>query len=185
MVRKPRADAVRNRERLLEVAKAAFEEVGSDISLEELARRAGVGIGTLYRHFPTRDAVVEAVYRREFEHLSDSAAHMLESMPPAEALHRWMLLFVDYITTKKIIAPALQSIAGGPSELYASSGARLTEAIHLLVAKAKDAGGIRSDVHPEDVIRALIGFTHTNPGPGWDASARRLVDILMNGLRTP
>ncbi len=101
--RKPRADARRNRERLLATAKAAFTEVGADVSLDEIARRAGVGIGTLYRHFPTRDALVEAVYRREVEQLAGAATRLLGSLPPGEALYEWMRLFVDYIATKKVV----------------------------------------------------------------------------------
>src|SRR5580658_7642845 len=104
--RKPRADAMRNREHLLEIAKLAFADAGADVSLEEIARRAGVGIGTLYRHFPTRGAVVEAVYRREVRQLASAAERLLAEGPPGEALHQWMRLFVDYIATKKVIASA-------------------------------------------------------------------------------
>ncbi len=184
-VRKPRADAKRNRERLLEVAKAAFADVGADVSLEEIARRAGVGIGTLYRHFPTRDAIVEAVYRREVQQLADGATRLLGSMPPGPALHQWMRLFVDYIATKKVIAAALGSIVGGASELYASSGARITEAVSLLVERARASGDVRADVDPADLLRALVGITYGNADPAWEASARRLIDILMDGLRPP
>ena len=117
--RKPRADAQRNRDGLLEAAKAAFAEVGPEASLEEIARRADVGIGTLYRHFPTRDAIVEAVYRREVQHLADAAPRLADSLPPAEALRAWMRVFIDYIAAKKVIAPALKSLVGGGSALYA------------------------------------------------------------------
>ena len=127
--RKPRADAQRNRDGLLEAAKAAFAEVGPEASLDEIARRAGVGIGTLYRHFPTRDAIVEAVYRREVQQLADAAPRLIECLPPAEALRAWMRLFIDYIAAKKVIAPALKSLVGGGSALYADSGARINEAI--------------------------------------------------------
>ena len=183
-VRKPRADGRRNRERLLEVAKAAFAGVGADVSLEEIARRAGVGIGTLYRHFPTRDAIVEAVYRREVQQLADAATRLLETLSPGEALHEWMRLFVDYIATKKVIAPALGSIVGGVSELYASSSVRITDAMSLLVDRARTCGDIRP-AKPADLLRALVGFTYVNTGPDWEASARRLIDILMDGLKPP
>jgi len=182
-VRKLRADGLRNRERLVETAKAGFNAAGPDVSLDEIARRAGVGIGTLYRHFPTRDAIVEAVYRREVQQLADAATRLLGSLPPGEALHGWMRLFVDYVATKKVIASALGSIAGGVSELYASSGARITGAVSLLVERARDSGDIRPDVDPADLLRALVGFAYGNAGPGWEASARRLIDILMDGLR--
>ncbi len=183
--RKPRADALRNRERLVDVAKAAFAEAGPDVSLDEIARRAGVGIGTLYRHFPTRDAVVEAVYRREVRQLAEAAARLLASTPAGEALHQWMRLFVDYIATKKVMASALGAIVGGLSELYAASGAQITEAMSLLVRRAAESGDIRADVDPDDLLRALVGFTYGNGSPGWQASALRLIDILMDGLRPP
>jgi AcrR family transcriptional regulator len=182
--RKPRADARRNRERLIEVAKAAFADAGPDVSLDEIARRAAVGIGTLYRHFPTRDAIVEAVYRREVQQLADAATRLLGSLSPGEALHAWMRLFIDYIATKKVMAPALGAMVGGASELYASSGARITDAISLLVDRASASGDIRP-VDPTDLLRALVGFTYVNIGPDWEASARRLIDILMNGLQPP
>jgi AcrR family transcriptional regulator len=181
--RKQRADAQRNRERLLEVAKAAFADEGPDVSLDEIARRAGVGIGTVYRHFPTRDAIVEAVYRREVEQLAGSATRLLGSLSPIDALHEWMRLFVDYIATKKVIASALSSTVGGPSELYESSRTQITDAMFLLVDRAGAAGEIRPDVDPNDLLRALAGFTYGNTSPGWQASALRLIEILMDGLR--
>jgi AcrR family transcriptional regulator len=181
--RKPRVDGQRNRERLMEAAKVAFGDVGADVSLEEIARRAGVGIGTLYRHFPTRDAIVEAVYRREVQQLAGAAERLLASMAPGEALHQWMRLFVDYVATKKVIATALGSIVGGTTDLYASSGAQIANAIALLVQRAASAGDIRDDADPNDLLRALIGFTYGNASPGWQASALRLIDILTDGLR--
>jgi len=181
--RKRRADGERNRERLIETAKAAFAELGADVSLDEIARRAGVGIGTLYRHFPTRGAIVEAVYRREVEQLAAAATRLLASLPPAEALHEWMRLFVDYIATKKVIAAALGSIVEGAAELYASSGKRINDALAQLVERASAAGEIRSDVDPTDLRRALVGFTYGNASPSWQASAMRLIDLLMDGLR--
>jgi AcrR family transcriptional regulator len=185
IARKPRVDGQRNRERLIEAAKAAFSDVGADVSLDEIARRAGVGIGTFYRHFPTRDAIVEAVYRREVQQLAAAAQRLLGTMQPGEALHQWMRLFVDYIATKKVIAPALGAIVGGVSELYASSGARITDAMSLLVDRARASGDIRADIDPTDLLRALVGFTYVNTGPDWEASARRLIDILMDGLQPP
>jgi AcrR family transcriptional regulator len=183
--RKLRADGQRNRERLMQIAKAAFADVGADISLEEIARRAGVGIGTFYRHFPTRDAIVEAVYRREVEQLAGAANRLLASLAPRAALQEWMRLFVDYIATKKVMVAALSAIVGGASELYAFSGAQITGAMTLLVERATAAGDIRADVDPNDLLRALVGFTYGNASPNWQASALRLIDILMDGLRTP
>jgi AcrR family transcriptional regulator len=181
--RKPRADAQRNRERLLEAAKAAFAESGPDVSLDKIARRTGVGIGTLYRHFPNRDAIVEAVYRREVQQLADAATRLMETLPAGEALHQWMRLFVDYIATKKVIGSALTSIVGGASELYVASGVLITGAMSALVERASGAGDIRRDVDPDDLLRALVGFTYGAAGPDWEASALRLIDILMDGLR--
>jgi AcrR family transcriptional regulator len=183
IARKPRADGQRNRERLIEAAKAAFGDVGADVSLEEIARRAGVGIGTFYRHFPTRDAIVEAVYRREVQQLAGAAQRLLAAMKPGEALHQWMRLFVDYIATKKVIASALASIVGGTTDLYAASGVQIADAMSLLVARASGAGDIRLDVDPNDLLRALVGFAYGATGPSWQASALRLIDILMDGLR--
>ncbi len=184
-VRKPRADARRNRELLLETAKAAFTETGADVSLDEIARRAGVGIGTLYRHFPTRSAIIEAVYRREVQQLADAATHLLESLPPGEALHAWMRLSVDYVATKRVISAALNSVACSPSELYTASTALITDAMSLLVERAIAAGDIRADILPSDLLRALTGFTYSNPSPDWEASAGRLIGLLMDGLRQP
>jgi len=183
IVRKPRADGQRNRELLVEAAKAGFAEAGPDVSLEEIARRAGVGIGTLYRHFPARDAIVEAVYRREVENFAQAGDRLAATRAPGEALHEWMRLLVDYIATKKVIAVALASMVGDTTELYASSGARVTDAMSTMVARAAQAGDIRAEVDPADILRALVGFTYGNESPGWEASAKRLVDILMDGLR--
>ena len=181
--RKPRADRLRNRDRLTEAAKSGFADVGPDVSLEDIARRAGVGIGTLYRHFPTRDAIVEAVYRREVQQLADAAARLLDTVAPDEALHTWMRLFVDYIATKRLIAPALGSIAGGAPDLFASSRARILDAISLLVEQARACGAIREDVQASDLLRALFGLTYGNADAGWEFSARRLIDVVMDGLR--
>jgi AcrR family transcriptional regulator len=182
--RKPRADAQRNRDGLLEAAKAAFAEVGPEASLDEIARRASVGIGTLYRHFPTRDAIVEAVYRREVQQLADAAPRLVDALPPAEALRAWMRVFIDYIAAKKVIAPALKSLVGGGSALYADSSARINGAIALLVERARASGDIRPDADSADLLRALIGFAYVNSAPDWEASALRLIDLLIDGLRS-
>ena len=181
--RKPRADGARNRQLLTEAAKAAFAEAGINVSLEEIARRAGVGIGTLYRHFPSREAVVEAVYRRELEQLVEAVPHLLETSPAGEALHRWMHLFVNYIATKRLIAPSLATIAGRTSAPHASPVELITRAISTLVKDAVRSGDVRKDIDPSDLLRALVGVSYGNPDGGWEASARRLIDILMDGLR--
>ena len=181
--RKPRTDARRNRERILEVAKEAFTRSGANASLDDVAKDAAVGAGTLYRHFPTRDALIEEVYRAEVEKLAAAERKFSEAMPPVEALRAWMLLFVDYIATKQIIAPALNSLVGGPSKLYEGSRARVQGAIDALVKRAIKNGDIRRDLEPFDLLRALIGVSHVASGPDWQQSARRLVDILITGSR--
>jgi AcrR family transcriptional regulator len=181
--RKPRADALHNRERILEVAKAAFTRQGANASLEEIAKLAGVGIGTLYRHFPTRDALIEGVYRNEVEKLAAAAARFAETMSPIEALRAWMLLLVDYIAAKHIIAPALNTIAGGPSRLHEGSRTMIQGAIGELVKRAKKSGDLRRDLDAYDLLRALIGVSHVGSGADWPQSARRLVDILIAGSR--
>jgi len=182
-VAKPRADALRNRERILEVAKEAFTRQGAQISLDDVARQAGVGPGTLYRHFPTRDALLEAVYRTEVERLAAAAKTLSAKKPPIQALEAWMLLFVDYIATKQLIAPALNSLIGGPSQLYAASTTQITGAIETLVSRAIASGDIRSDLDALDLLRALIGVSNVASVPDWPASAKRLVHILIAGSR--
>jgi AcrR family transcriptional regulator len=181
--RKPRTDALRNRERILEVAKAAFTREGANASLEEIAKRAGVGPGTLYRHFPTRDELIEGVYRNEVEKLAAAAGRFSETMSPIEALRAWMLLLVDYIAAKHIIAPALNSVVGGPSRLYEGSRTRIHGAIDELVKRAKRSGDLQRDLDAFDLLRALIGVSHVGSGADWQQSARRLVDILIAGSR--
>jgi AcrR family transcriptional regulator len=179
--RKPRADSARNRQLLIDAAKAGFSGVGLDVSLEEIARRAGVGIGTLYRHFPSREAIVEAVYRREVEHLAEAVPQLLQTSPAGEALHKWMHLFVDFIATKRIIAPSLAAAATRTST--PTSVELITSAISSLVKRAIASGDVRKDIDPSDLLRAMVGMSYGNPDAGWEASARRLIDILMDGLR--
>jgi len=181
--RKRRTDAQLNRERILEVAKATFTRSGPNASLDDIAREAGVGAGTLYRHFPTRDALIEAVYRTEVEKLAAAERRLAAAMSPIEALRAWMLLFVDYIATKQIIAPALNAYVRGPSKLYEGSRAQIQGAIDALVKRAIKNGDIRRDLDPFDLLRALIGVSNVASGPDWQQSARRLVDILITGSR--
>jgi len=183
VLRKPRSDAQRNRERILEVAKGAFTRHGAATSLDDIAKQAGVGAGTLYRHFPTRDALIEGVYRSEVEKLAAAAHVFAAALSPVEALRTWLLLFVDYIAAKHIIAPALNSVAGGPSRLYEGSRSLVQGAIDELVKRAKKSGDVRRDVDASDLLRALIGLSYVASGGDWQQSARRLVDILIAGSR--
>lgn len=182
--RKPRADSQRNRERILEAAKQAFTRLGADTSLDDIAKQAEVGPGTLYRHFPTRDALLEAVYQTEVERLAAAGQRFAETMPPIEALRAWMLLFVDYIATKKLIAPALNALVGGPSKIVEASCGRIHEVVRALVKRAIKTGDVREDVKPVDLLKALVGVAFTSSAPDWRQSARRLVDILIAGSRS-
>jgi AcrR family transcriptional regulator len=181
--RKPRADAQRNRERILEIAKEEFTRSGANTSLDEIATRAGVGAGTLYRHFPTREALLEAVYRTEVEKLAAAERKFAETMPPVEALRAWMLLFVDYIAAKQIIAPALNTLVGGSSKLYEATRGQVQGAIEALVNRAIKSGDVRKDLEPFDLLRALIGVSYVATSPDCKQSAKRLVDILITGSR--
>ena len=181
--RKPRADAQRNRERILEVAKGAFTQFGANASLDDIAKEAGVGPGTLYRHFSTRDALLEAVYRSEVEKLAAAERKFAATMSPIEALRTWMLLFVDYIATKQLIAPAVNTLFEKPSKLFEPSGALVKGAINSLVQRAIESGDIRPDLDPFDLLRALVGVSNVASTPDWPESARRLVHILLAGSR--
>jgi AcrR family transcriptional regulator len=182
--RKPRADSLRNREQLLAAAKAAFAEAGAEAALEEIARRAGVGIGTLYRHFPTRDALLAAVYRREVEQLTASADRLLAEHPPLEAFELWLRLLVDYLATKRVVAPALQAGAEG-AKAYAAAGTPVTDAMNRLTGALIASGAVRADVEPEDLMRMVMGLSQGYDRPDWAPSARRLITILVAGLRPP
>jgi AcrR family transcriptional regulator len=174
-----RADARRNREKLLAAAVDAFAEHGTNASLEEVARRAGVGIGTLYRHFPTRAALVESAYRNEVDLLCRAADELLERHPSDEALARWMDRFVAYAAAKQGMKSALHELAAAGADPFAGVRGRMLEAIGSLLAAGVAAGTIRADVDAEDVLRAM--------GAVWlvdDAEqARRLLRLLMDGLR--
>ncbi len=178
-----RADAQRNRERILTVAKQEFTRSGADASLEDIAKKAGVGPGTLYRHFPTREALLVAVYRSEMEKLAAAQRELAERMPPVEALRAWLLLFVDAIETKQLIAPVLNALVGDPRKVFEASYTAIHEAIRALVKRAIKSGDIRKDLDPVDLLRALVGVAHVAIGPDWRQSARRLVDILVAGAR--
>jgi AcrR family transcriptional regulator len=181
--RRPRADSLRNRERLLAAAAAVFGAGGPDASLEAVAKRAEVGIGTLYRHFPTREALFEAVYRHEVDQLSALAEQQRAGEAPVDALRRWLHAEVQLVATKKGMLAALALAAHGKPELYAYSFDRLTKAVGLLLKRAAAAGEIRADITPEQLLRALIGMCTMHDQPGWQRSVLPLVDILVDGLR--
>jgi AcrR family transcriptional regulator len=181
--RKPRADARRNRDRILEVAKEAFTRDGAAASLDDIARRSKIGSGTLYRHFPTRAALIEAVYRSEVEKLAAAEQRFATTMPPLEALRAWMLLFIDHVSEKRLIIPAMDTVAGGSIRLIEGARSRIQTAFVASVKRAIASGDLRSDTDPNDFVRALVGIFHTTAVAGWEPSARRLVDILIAGSR--
>ena len=178
-----RADAQRNRERLLAVAVRAFSEEGPDVTLESVARDAGVGIGTLYRHFPTREALVEAAYRNELGRLCDAAADLLRAAPPDEATRTWMDRFIAYMTTKRGMADALRAVIASGGDPFAQTRGRLLGAITALLAAGAAAGTIRGDVEPGDVLASLSGVSLAAGEPAQRDQARRMLDLLMDGLR--
>src|SRR6202142_2866880 len=181
--RKPRVDAQRNRDRILEVAKVAFTRSGANASLDDIAKQAGVGPGTLYRHFPTREELLQSVYRSELEKLASAGEKFSQTMPSIEALRAWLLLFVDAIAAKQLIAPALNTLLGDPKKVFEASYAKMHQAIRALVKRPVESGDIRSDLEPFDLLRALIGVAQVASSPDWQQSAKRLVDILISGSR--
>ena len=180
--RKPRADAERNRVRLLETAKAAFAEKGSSASLDEIARSAGVGPGTLYRHFPNRDKLVLAVYQNEIEHLLAAAERLAATEPPITALREWLLLFVDYLVAKHGMHEVLSSMNGQTSEAYSTSTSKLKQAGSRLVERLVESRNLRLNLEPLDLLRALAGVANVNAGASGRQAARSMVDILIAGI---
>jgi len=178
-----RADARRNRDRLVEVAAQAFATDGVDASLEDIARRAGVGIGTLYRHFPTREHLVEVVYRREVEGLCQAADELAHQHPADVALELWMQRFVDYIGTKRGLATSLRLLLTTNSTLFSDTSGRVSGAMRRLIEAAAAAGKIRADVDASDVMHALGGIYSAPNTPDWRDRSVRLVKLLMDGLR--
>jgi AcrR family transcriptional regulator len=175
-----RADARRNRDRLLAVAVRAFSQEGPDVPLDAIAKEAGVGIGTLYRHFPTREALVEAAYRTELDRLCDAAPALLAELPPERALRAWMDRFVDYMTTKRGMADALKAVIASGGNPYAHSRDRMITAVDSLLDAGTRAGSLRADVAAADVLAGLSGVTLA---AGEREQAGRLLDLLFDALR--
>lgn len=179
-----RADARRNREKLLAAAVELFAVAGQDVPLEAIADRAGVGIGTLYRNFPTREALAEAAYRNEVRRLCDAAGELLARRAPEDALAEWMDRFVTYVAAKRSMAGILQTvIAAGDPGLYTDARSRMAAAISSLIEAAEAAGTIRRGVEPDDVLRVMSGIWLVSDGPDWSERARRMLGLLMDGLR--
>ena len=185
MSRPLRADARRNRDRLLEVAARALSQDGPEVSLDAIAKEAGVGIGTLYRHFPTREALVEATYRNELARLCDSVDDLLDRLPADRALRSWMDRFVDYMTTKRGMKDALRALIASGGNPFSESRHRLTAALTRLLDAGAADGSLRADVAADDVLVNLSGISLATADPGQRAQAGRLLDLLMDGLRVP
>ena len=184
IARSPRADAQRNRERLLATALKMFSSSEGEVTLSAVAERAGVGIGTLYRHFPTRDALVEAVYRHEVERLSDAAPALLKKMPAEKALEQWLARYAALIAAKHGLKEAVRSIFEAGSDTYAYSRDRMTTAVTLLLDAAAKSGAIRSDFDPQDVLLAVAASTWAFVNDGdWEERALRVLRLVMDGLR--
>jgi AcrR family transcriptional regulator len=177
------SDAQRNRERLLEVAVRAFSSGGPDVTLESIAREAGVGIGTLYRHFPTREALIEAAHRNELARLCDSAAELLQTMPADVALRTWMDRFIDYLATKHGMADALRAVIASGGDPFAQSRESLLAAITTLLAAGAADARLRRDIAPADVLAGLSGVSLVAGAPEQRDQAGRLLDLLLDGLR--
>ncbi len=178
-----RADAQRNRDRLLEVAVQVLSRDGAEATLDSIAKEAGVGIGTLYRHFPTREALIEAAYRNELDRLCDPVPQLLESVPPEQALRQWMDRFVDYMITKHGMSDALRWLVASGGDPFAHSRDRLVEALGELLAAGARTGTLRSDVEPFDVLLSLSGATLVAGDRADRGQVGRLLDLLMDGLR--
>ncbi|MBO9124040.1 MULTISPECIES: TetR/AcrR family transcriptional regulator [unclassified Rhizobium] len=178
-----RADAQRNRAKLVEVASQAFAERGADVSLEEIARQAGVGIGTLYRHFPTREHLVEAAYRHELELLAGAAAELLAEKAPDIALDEWMHRFVSYMAAKRGMAKSLKLLFTSNAALFTEGTTRMTAAFEKLLRAAIEAGTVKGDIVAGDVLYTLFGIYSIPDTPDWRERAHRIVRLIMDGLR--
>jgi AcrR family transcriptional regulator len=178
-----RADALRNRDRLLEVAVRAFSQDGPDVTLESIADEAGVGIGTLYRHFPTREALIEAAYRNELARLCARVPKLLRTKPADVALRTWMERFIDYLVTKHGMAEALRTVIASGGNPYGQSRESLLEAVGSLLKAGADQGLLRRDVDPADVMTGISGVSLVAGTPEQRDQAGRLLDLLLDGLR--
>jgi AcrR family transcriptional regulator len=180
-----RADARRNRDLLLSAALAAFAEHGADdVSLEEIARRAGVGIGTLYRHFPTRQALLESVYRDQVDALCALATDLLDAPSAGEALGTWLRAMISFSTTKRSLITSLLATMDKNSELFSACSTVIRRAAESLLVRAQQAGEIRGDVDAADLLRLSHAITvATEPAPGRLEHAERLLGLMLDGLR--
>ena len=178
-----RADATRNRDMLLAAATRAFASSEDEPSMRAIAREAGVGIATLYRHFPTRESLVDAVYHDQVARLTLGARDLLEQVPPAEALRRWMDLFGDWLMTKHGMIDTLLTMIESGEIAHAHTRAELLDVITTILEAGRAAGDLRADVTAEDIAASLLGIFTVAGKPGQRAQADRLLNLLMDGLR--
>ena len=180
-----RADAQRNRDRLLTAARSAFAADGQAARLDQIARAAGVGIGTLYRHFPTREALVEAVYRSELDALTASAHALLAELGPERALRAWMDRFADYVTAKREIAPALQPVYASGAVTVSQIRAQLAAALDAVLRAGVADGTLRAGVRADDLVATIVGMLAATAPAGGQPQLQRMFDLLMDAVRTP
>jgi AcrR family transcriptional regulator len=180
--RRLRADAQLNHDRLLEVAARHFASAGPDASMKAIAKEAGVGIGTLYRRFPTRELLVEATYRSESKRLCDNAYDLLHQMPPRDALRTWMEQFLDYMATKRGMAEALKVVLGSDDQLHLKTREMLIDSLAMMLRAGETADVLRPGLDPVDVVMALGGFAMITGEEAQPNLRTRLLDLLMNGL---
>ena len=183
VARPPRADAQRNRERLLSAAVAEFAEHGQDVPLETIAARAGVGIGTLYRHFPNREALMVAAYQLEVDSLCASATELVATLPADQALRTWAVRFTDYVATKRAMGDALRSAVASDSSFFAETKQRISGALRLLLETGAASGVLRPDSDPDDVMRVMSAIWYLPDGPEWREDVGRMLDLVIDGLR--
>lgn len=181
--RRLRADAQRNREQLLAAAVTAFSGEDPEATLESIARDAGVGIGTLYRHFPTREALVDAAYRSELAKLCDAVPELVAGFPADKALRTWMDSFIEYTTTKRGMSDALRMVIASGGNPFAESRSRLLAAVSALMKSGAADGTLRTDVDPADLLASMTGVSLAVGDPAQRAKAGRLLDLLIDGLR--
>ena len=181
--KKPRADAVHNRERILAAAVEAFKTSGINASLDGIARQAGIGPGTLYRHFPSREDLLIAVFKTEAENLASAAQDYAQTLPPLSALRAWLLLFIDHIETKRVIGPALSALAESTRQSVEPTVLQIWAAVRFLAGRAVESGEMRDDLDAVDLLRAIMGVANVATSLTWKQSATRLIDILILGSR--
>jgi AcrR family transcriptional regulator len=181
--KRPRADAERNRARLLDAARAAFASGRETVTLDQIARDAGVGIGTLYRHFPTREALVEALYRKELGDLCASAGELLRTHPPDRALRAWMSGFADYVTAKREMADAIRAVFASGAVTVSQARGELAAAVQVILDAGIAEGTLRAGIQPQDVVTMIVGIFTATSVAGGRGQLERMFDLLMDAIR--